>query len=112
MARRLGGTRALCRLGLDILSWQKLKTRLPSLLPLGTVVAHKTGTGARGFMDAGIVFAAGRPLFILTAYTEHVPVTLSDGRTVIVDAAANAAMSMATRRIHIAFFMTPDSGLD
>src|SRR5262249_43378321 len=44
-ASRLGGTRDLCRLGLDILTWQKLKTRLPSLLPLGTKVAHKTGTG-------------------------------------------------------------------
>src|SRR6266403_2921366 len=72
-AARLGSTPELCRLGLDILSWQKLKTRLPSLLPLGTKVAHKTGTGSRGFMDAGIVFKEERPLFILTAYTEYVP---------------------------------------
>src|SRR5215468_1256766 len=79
VARRLGSTPELCRLGLDILSWQKLKTRLPSQLPLGTKVAHKTGTGARGFMDAGIVFKANAPLFILTAYTEHVPVTMPDG---------------------------------
>lgn len=78
-ARRLGVTPELCRLALDILSWQKLKTRLPSLLPLGTKVAHKTGTGARGFMDAGIVFRDERPLFILTAYTEHVPLDLPDG---------------------------------
>jgi beta-lactamase class A len=78
-ARRLGVTPDLCRLGLDILSWQKLKTRLPSELPQGTVVAHKTGTGSRGFMDAGVVFKDGRPLFILTAYTEHVPVELPDG---------------------------------
>ena len=67
------------KLGLDILSWQKLKTRLPSQLPLGTKVAHKTGTGSRGFMDAGIVFKGDRPLFILTAYTEHVPEALPDG---------------------------------
>ena len=79
VARRLGVSIELCRLGLDILSWQKLKTRLPSQLPLGTTVAHKTGTGARGFMDAGIVFRGGRPLFILTAYTEHVPAELPDG---------------------------------
>ncbi len=79
VAARLGGTMELCRLGLDILSWQKLKTRLPSLLPLGTKVAHKTGTGARGYMDAGIVFKDGRPLFILTAYTDHVPAALPDG---------------------------------
>src|ERR1700694_186648 len=79
VAARLGGTPELCRLGLDILSWQKLKTRLPSLLPLGTKVAHKTGTGARGYMDAGIIFKHARPLCILTAYTEHVPEALPDG---------------------------------
>jgi beta-lactamase class A len=78
-AAQLGSTPALCRLGLDILSWQKLKTRLPSLLPLGTKVAHKTGTGSRGYMDAGIVYKEGRPLFILTAYTDDVPVALPDG---------------------------------
>jgi beta-lactamase class A len=78
-AARLHVTPELCRLGLDILSWQKLKTRLPSLLPLGTKVAHKTGTGARGYMDAGILFKADRPLCILAAYTEHVPAELPDG---------------------------------
>jgi beta-lactamase class A len=78
-AARLGCTTALCRLGLDILSWQKLKTRLPSLLPAGTKVAHKTGTGSRGFMDAGIIFKDDRPLCILTAYTDHVPAALPDG---------------------------------
>ena len=79
VARKLGSTPELCKLGLDILSWQKLKTRLPSQLPLGTKVAHKTGTGSRGFMDAGIVFKDERPLFILTAYTDHVPEALPDG---------------------------------
>lgn len=79
VAARMGVTPALCQLALDILSWQKLKTRLPSQLPLGTKVAHKTGTGSRGFMDAGIVFKDGRPRFILTIYTEHVPAALPDG---------------------------------
>ncbi|HXJ84316.1 MAG TPA: serine hydrolase [Candidatus Methylomirabilis sp.] len=79
VATRLQCTTALCRLALDILSWQKLRTRLPSLLPLGTKVAHKTGTGSRGYMDAGIIFKEDRPLCILTAYTEHVPVALPDG---------------------------------
>ncbi len=79
VAASLGGTPELCRLALDILSWQKLKTRLPAQLPLGTKVAHKTGTGSRGYMDAGIVYKDSRPLFILTAYTEHVPATLPDG---------------------------------
>jgi beta-lactamase class A len=78
-AARLGVTTGLCQLGLDILSWQKLRTRLPSLLPLGTKVAHKTGTGARGYMDAGIVFKGERAAFILAAYTEHVPAELPDG---------------------------------
>ena len=77
-AARLHCTPELCQLALDILSWQKLKTRLPSLLPLGTKVAHKTGTGARGYMDAGIIFKDDRPLCILTAYTEHVPAALPD----------------------------------
>ena len=79
VAARLGVTPELCRLGLDILSWQKLKTRLPSQLPLGTKIGHKTGTGSRGFMDAGIIFKNDRPYYILTAYTEHVPETLPDG---------------------------------
>ncbi len=80
VARKLGSTPELCTLGLDVLSWQKLKARLPSQLPLGTKVAHKTGTGSRGFMDAGIIFKGARPLYILTAYTEHVPETMPDGR--------------------------------
>jgi len=78
-ASRLQATPELCRLALDILSWQKLKTRLPSLLPVGTKVAHKTGTGARGYMDAGIIFKGDAPLFILAAYTDRVPVALADG---------------------------------
>jgi beta-lactamase class A len=79
VAARLACTSSLCALALDILSWQKLQTRLPSLLPAGTKVAHKTGTGARGFMDAGIVFKDEHPLFILTAYTDRVPAALPDG---------------------------------
>jgi beta-lactamase class A len=50
-----------------------------SLLPAVTKIAHKTGTGSRGFMDAGIVFKEDRPLFTLAAYTEHVPAALPDG---------------------------------
>ncbi|HXH83929.1 MAG TPA: serine hydrolase [Candidatus Tectomicrobia bacterium] len=96
VAARLGVTPALCRLGLDILSWQKLKTRLPSLLPQGTKVAHKTGTGARGFMDAGIVFDGDRPLFILAAYTDQVPEALPDGTPGF--AAANQLIGRMARR--------------
>ncbi len=78
-AGRLGSTPELCRLGLDILSWQKLNTRLPSLLPAGTKVAHKTGTGPHVFNDAGIIYQGDQPLFILTAYTIGVPFELPDG---------------------------------
>mgnify|MGYP005857754983 CR=1 FL=1 len=78
-AARLGCTPELCRLALDILSWQKLRNRLPSLLPVGTKVAHKTGTGARNYNDAGIVYLGDQPLFILTVYTDHLPLELPDG---------------------------------
>jgi beta-lactamase class A len=90
-AGRLGSTPELCRLGLDILSWQKLNARLPFLLPLGTRVAHKTGTGARCYNDAGIVFQGDRPLFILAAYTNEVPRALPDGTS----GAAAAALLIA-----------------
>jgi len=79
VAAKLGVSKELCQLGLDILTWQKLKARLPSQLPLGTKIAHKTGTGSRGFMDAGMIFKDGAPLFILTAYTEHVPEVCPNG---------------------------------
>ena len=78
-AARLGVTPELCRYGLEILSWQKLRSRLPSQLPAGTKVAHKTGTGARNYNDAGVVFAGNEPRFILTVFTEHVPPELPDG---------------------------------
>ena len=78
-AARLGSTPALCRLAIDILSWQKLRSRLPSMLPQGTKVAHKTGTGTRDCNDAGIVYRGDTPLFILTAYTQSEAPELPDG---------------------------------
>jgi len=80
-AAQLGCTPLLCKLAVDILSWQKLSWRLPALLPMGTVVAHKTGTGQdrRNNNDTGIIFQGDRPLFILSVYTEHVPVEMPDG---------------------------------
>lgn len=79
VAARLGSTPALCQLGLDILSWQRLRNRLPAHLPLGTKVAHKTGTTARNYNDAGIVYCDGQPLFLLSAYTDEVPAALPNG---------------------------------
>jgi beta-lactamase class A len=78
-AATLGCSQELCRLALDILSWQRLQQRLPLLLPAGATVAHKTGTGARNFNDAGIVFERERPLFVLAVYTGRVPLVMSDG---------------------------------
>ncbi len=49
---------------LEILKRQKSDSRIPALLPSGTVVAHKTGTirGVRN--DCGIVYAPSGPLVI------------------------------------------------
>ena len=77
-AARLGCRPELCQLALDILSWQKLRQRLPLFLPSKTKVAHKTGTGVRNNNDAGIIYQGERPLFILTVYTEHLPEDLPD----------------------------------
>lgn len=79
-AAKLGSTPELCQLAMQILLWQKLNNKLPSLLPEGTKVAHKTGTGARNHNDAGVVYQGDDPLFIMTVSTEHVPVELDDGR--------------------------------
>ena len=79
VASRLGCTPELCQLGIDILSWQKLRNRLPSWLPAGTKVAHKTGTGVRNQNDAGIIYVGDQPLFVLTVYTEHLPEELPNG---------------------------------
>jgi len=79
VAAQLGCTPALCQVGLDILSWQRLRNRLPARLPQGTKVAHKTGTTARNQNDAGIIYQGNQPHFILTAYTDEVPLELPDG---------------------------------
>jgi len=80
VAKKLGVTPDLCNLALDILSWQLLNTRMPNLLPAGTRVAHKTGTGPDCYNDVGIVYQGKeKPLFILATYTREVPVELPNG---------------------------------
>jgi beta-lactamase class A len=83
VAARLGCTSELCQLAIDILSWQKLRSRLPSMLPQGTKVAHKTGTGTRDCNDAGIIFDGSEPLFILSVYTDSMNSELDDGSSYI-----------------------------
>ena len=51
-AAALGATPELCGLALDILSWQRLRNLIPSLLPQKAKVANKTGRGPRGRMGA------------------------------------------------------------
>lgn len=78
-AARVGVTSALCRLGLDILSWQRFREMIPGLLPIDTRVCSKTGGGRNGVMDAGVVYRAGKPLYAIGAYTDAVPWTMPDG---------------------------------
>lgn len=77
-AARLGSSPQLCQLAMQILLWQKLNQRLPFLLPKSARVAHKTGTGARNYNDAGIIFDGEQPLFILSIYTDEVPQEFPD----------------------------------
>jgi beta-lactamase class A len=81
VAARLGVTTDLCKLGMDILLWQRMSSRLPNLLPTEARVAHKTGTGVAGRNnnDAGIVFQGETPLYVLSVYTENLPVNMPDG---------------------------------
>lgn len=73
-AARLGTTSELCQLAIDTLSWQMLREKLPHFLPMETKVAHKTGHGPRTRNDAGIIFLGDQPLFILSVYTDRIPV--------------------------------------
>jgi beta-lactamase class A len=52
---------------------------IPLLLPNGTRVCHKTGTGRNGKMDAGIVYRDGQPLYAIAAYAYDVEPVLPDG---------------------------------
>ena len=80
-AKTLGCIPDDCIEALQIMSWQRLRDRLPSQLPYRTKIAHKTGTSTslQNFNDVGIVYFDETPLFILTAYTDEVPLELTDG---------------------------------
>ena len=79
VAERLGCSTELCTWALKTLSGQRTRTKLPCLLPSGTQIAHKGGTGKRGRHDAGIVFRDGKPLYILAVFTDKVPSEMPDG---------------------------------
>jgi beta-lactamase class A len=78
-AALLGCTAQQCKWAIEVMSWQKLRTKIASRLPEDAFVAHKGGTGKRGRMDCGIVYRKSRPLFIMAAYTDDVPKVMPDG---------------------------------
>jgi len=79
VAKKLGCSSEQCAFAIEVLSWQKLRNKISSLLPADAKAAHKGGTGKRGRMDGGIVFRNDKPLFILTGYTDQVPLEMPDG---------------------------------
>src|SRR5205823_3357681 len=54
----------------DLLSRQELNEGIPSALPKGTRVAHKTGSITRHYHDAAIVFPKGRKPYLLVVLTK------------------------------------------
>lgn len=79
VAARLGVDTSHAATALQFLTWQRYRNMIPALLPAMTMVANKTGWGQRGWMDAGIVFRDGKPLYILSATTDNVPEIMPDG---------------------------------
>jgi beta-lactamase class A len=79
-AATMGVTPELATLALEMMSRQRLRARLPFLLPGSTRVAHKTGTSGTTYSDVGIVYRDGAPRFVLAVYTFQVPAVLPDGR--------------------------------
>ena len=81
VATYLGVSSSLCQLALQIMTYQKLNTRIPFFLD-NVIVAHKTGSTlnrkhclvAHVYADIGIVFDEKRnPLYLLAVFTNHVP---------------------------------------
>jgi beta-lactamase class A len=66
-------------MALRALKAQLLRSKIPALLPVDAVAAHKDGTGPGLHHDTGIVFRGEQPLFIVCAYTSEVPVMLERG---------------------------------
>jgi beta-lactamase class A len=93
-AAKLGSTPELCRVGIEIMSWQKFRNRIPYLLPENTKVASKTGSVAGQYHDVGIVFDGEEPLYILCAYNAGVPAEVQGSNG---NAAASMLMAQMSR---------------
>lgn len=79
VAAKLGCTSAQCQHALEIMSWQKSRSRIPCWLPEGTKVANKTGTHAGALADIGVIYQDGCPPYCLTIFTAGVPEAMPDG---------------------------------
>ena len=74
--RKQVATPALCEQMIAIMKQNDGVLTIPSRLPKGTVVAHKTGTLAYVRGDAGIVYRNDGPTkqpFLLSVFVEGVP---------------------------------------
>jgi beta-lactamase class A len=78
-AAGLGSSVELCAFALKTLKQQVLRYGIHSRLPFEIEIASKSGRGKRGRMDVGAVFHNGLPLYIIAAFTDNVPMVLSDG---------------------------------
>jgi beta-lactamase class A len=61
------------RLMKEILLRQELNDEIPAGLPLGTPVAHKTGSITATLHDAAIVYPSGRAPYVLVVLTRNIP---------------------------------------
>ena len=94
-AAKLGCSTELCQYALEVLSWQKHRNRIASMLPEETKVASKTGSLPGNYHDVGIVFKDDEPLYIISMYNAGVPQELPDGTPGL--AAANQLMGKMSR---------------
>lgn len=83
-----------------ILLRQQYATRLPSQLPPGTRVAHKTGS-VRGIRnDAGILYLPDDRPIVITAFIEFEPPAPDSPNNATLDAAANNLIGETAKRIY------------
>jgi beta-lactamase class A len=73
-----------CDTMLAILGRQEFNDEIPAGLPLGTKVAHKTGSITAVLHDAAIVYPAGRSPYVLVVLTRNIP-DARFARTLIAD---------------------------
>jgi beta-lactamase class A len=78
MERRQLATPAACEVMLDILRRQQVSSKIPRLLPPGTLVAHKTGTIRDASHDAGIIYSPAGPL-VLAVMTRDLSEAVAEG---------------------------------